>query len=519
MSVSISYPAGIVVIVAAFGVLYQKFSSSSRKNSIPLPPGPPARWFWSNALPAANIAYALGDLVREYGPIVSLRQGSQVIVVIGSVEAATDIMEKEGASLVDRPRSIAAGEMLSNGMRILMARSGDRFRRLRKAVHTHLQPKMAEAYQDMQHENAMVFVMDMLNDPKNHQKHAQRYAASVILRVTYGKSVPTANTDPEVVRIHRVMEHFQVVMRPGAYLVDRVPLLRYWPGYRKQLDEWHHEELDLYRHQLRRVESEMDQNKAGPSFTKTLLENADEYQLSTDEMAYLAGSLFGAGSDTAGHTINLSPRGYSFVIQTAVAIAVAMMAAACYPAAQAKVHEELDMVIGSDRAPTFKDSSSLPQLHAFLLETLRWRPVIRIGFPHRASKDIFWQGYCIPEGAIVYGCQWAISRDPIVFPDPEKFDPQRWLDSEGRLKDNIKFIAYGFGRRVCPGLHLANHSLYISLALLLWSFRIAQRPDAPINTHAFLDAVIARAAPFEIDVIPRIEVAKLKELMTDRCID
>ncbi|KAG1858610.1 cytochrome P450 [Suillus tomentosus] len=498
MNVNISYTASIVAIVVVFAKLYQKSSLASGKNSITLPPGPPARWFWSNALPTVNIAHALTDLVQEYGPIVSLRQGNQVIVVIGSVEAATDIMEKEGGSLVDRPGSIAVGEMLSNGMRILMARSGDRFRRLRKAVHTHLQPKVAETYQDMQRENAMIFVLDMLNDPKNPQKHAQRFAASVILRVTYGKSVPTANTDPEVVRIHRVMEHFQVAMRPGAYLVDRVPLLRYWPGYGKQLVKWHHEELELYKHQLQRVESEIDQNTAGPSFTKTLLEHANEYQLSTDEMAYLAGSLFGAGSDT-----------------TAVAMTVAIMAAACYPAAQAKVHEELDMIIGSDRVPTFEDSSSLPQLHAFLLESLRWRPVIRIGFPHRATKDIFWQGYCIPEGAIVYGCQWAISRDPIAFPDPETFDPQRWIDSEGRLKDNVKFITYGFGRRVCPGLHLANHSLYISLALLLWSFRIAQRADAPINTHAFLDAVIAHAMPFEIDVIPRIEVARLKELMTD----
>lgn len=83
-------------------------------------------------------------------------------------------MEKEGGSLVDRPGSIAVGEMLSKGMRILMARSGDRFRRLRKAVHTHLQPKVAETYQDMQRENAMIFVWDMLNDPKNPQKHAQR---------------------------------------------------------------------------------------------------------------------------------------------------------------------------------------------------------------------------------------------------------------------------------------------------------------------------------------------------------
>ncbi|KAG2159536.1 cytochrome P450 [Suillus bovinus] len=499
---SVNYAAGVATVVAVLSVLYKKFSPAARKD-IRLPPGPPACWFWSNALPTVNIAYALTNLVREYGPVLSFKQGSQVMIVIGSVEAAAEIMEKEGGSLVDRPRFVAAGEMLSNGLSLTVARSGERFRRLRKAVHPHVQPKAAQAYQDMQRENAMNFVLDMLNDPMNHQKHAQRYAASVVLRVTYGKSAPTANADPEFARLSRVVEHFQATIRPGAYLVDRVPLLRYLPGYGKQLHEWHNEELELFRHHLRRVKNEIDQNRAGPSFTKALLENTEEHKLSTDEMAYLAGSLFGAGADT-----------------TAIGITAIIMAAACHPLAQAKVHEELDMVIGSDRAPTFNDSSSLPQLHAFLLEALRWRPIVRIGFPHRATKDVLWRGYCIPKGATVYGCHWTISRDPIVFPDPETFNPQRWLDSEGRINDsNMKFITYGFGRRlsviksVCPGLHIANQSLYITLALLLWSFRIVQRPDAPINTHAFDDTVTPHAAPFEIDVIPRVEVAKLRAMM------
>lgn len=495
--ITANYAAGIVAVVAALTVLYKKTSSANGKNDITLPPGPPACWFWRNALPSVNIARALTDLVREYGPVVSFRQGSQVIIVIGSVEATTTIMETEGRSLADRPPSIAAGEMLSNGMRIVMARSGERFRRLRKAVHTHLQPKAAEAYKDMQHDNARQFILDILNDPKNHQNHAARFSASVILRVTYGKSTPTSYTDPEVIRIYKVIDHFQLVMRPGAYLVDRLPLLRYLPGYGKQLMEWHNEELSLYRHQLGRVKSEIEQKKAGPSFTKTLLEHTEDHGLATDEMAYLAGTLFGAGSDT-----------------TAMGITTAIMAAACHPLAQAKVHEELDMVIGSDRAPTFKDSSSLPQLRAFLLEALRWRPVIPIGFPHRATRDVIWQGYCIPAGAAVYGCHWAICRDPITFPDPEKFDPQRWLDSEGCLKDNMKSFTFGFGRRVCPGRHLAENSMYISLALLFWSFRIDQRPDAPINTQAS-DSVVSRAAPFEVDVIPRIEVERLREVLAD----
>ncbi|KAG1720536.1 cytochrome P450, partial [Suillus lakei] len=491
---------------AVLAVLYKKSSLANSKNTIPLPPGPPARWFWSNALPSVNIARALTDLVREYGPVVSLRQGSQVIIVIGSVEATMAIMETEGRSLVDRPPSIAASEMLSNGMRIVMARSGERFRHLRKAVHT--QPKAAESYKDMQHDNARKFVLDILNDPKNHQKHAARYSASVILRVTYGKSTPTAHTDPEVVRVYKILDHFVLAMHPGAYLVDRVPLLRYLPGYGKQLTEWHNEELSLHKHQLERVKNEIEQNKAGPSFTKTLLEHTEDHQLAADEIAYLAGTLFGAGADTASDaSYRVSVNILTGFVQTAAGITAAIMAAACHPLAQAKVHEELNMIIGSNRTPTFKDSSSLPQLHAFLLEALRWRPVTPIGFPHRATRDIIWQGYCIPEGATVYGCHWAICHDQITFPDPDKFDPQRWLDSEGRLKDDMKSFTFDFGRRVCPERHFADNSMYISLALLFWSFRIDQRPDAPIN----------HAAAFEINVIPRTEVTKLREMMADEC--
>ncbi|KAG1863418.1 cytochrome P450 [Suillus tomentosus] len=493
---STNYAACVAIVITVLVVSYKKFLLAHRKG-IQLPPGPPARWFWRNALPTVNIACTLTDLVREYGPVVSFRQGSKVIIVIGSVEAAEDIMEKEGASLVDRPRSIAAGEMLSNGMSLTMAGAGERFRRLRKAIHPHLQPKAAEEYQDMLRENAMDFILDVLNDPTNHEKHAQRFASSIVLRVTYGKSAPTAIDNPEFVRLCRVVDNFQSVIRPGAYLVDRVPLLRYLPGYGKQIYKWHNEELELFRYHLSRVKSEVDQNKADPSLTKALLENTEEHQLSTDEMAYLAGTLFGAGFDTI-----------------VIAITTIIMAVACHPLAQAKVHEELDMVIGLDRAPTFNDSSSLPQLHAFILEALRWRPVVQIGFPHRATKDVLWKGHCIPKGATVYGCHWALSRDPIAFPDPEIFNPQRWFDSEGRLKNNnARFITYGFGRRVCPGLHFTNHALYIITALLMWSFRIAQRPDAPINTYAFSDRVTPHAEPFEINVTPRVEVAKLRAAM------
>lgn len=105
-------------------------------------------------------------------------------------QAAVDIMENQGKLTADRPRMIAAGEMFSGGMGIGFAHWGDRFRRMRRlvvritpsrlsyvstwcrALHTHLQPKAAVAYQPLQMSHAKDTVLGILDDPhSDFQKH------------------------------------------------------------------------------------------------------------------------------------------------------------------------------------------------------------------------------------------------------------------------------------------------------------------------------------------------------------
>ena len=87
------------------------------------------------------------------------------------------------------------------------------------------------------------------------------------------------------------------------------------------------------------------------------------------------------------------------------------------------------------------------------------------GFAHRTTADIVWEKYRIPKGATVFGNHWyartnvtrlevdtmmiirAIANDPEVFPDPEKFDPQRWLTEDGKVRGDLNFCTFGFGRR------------------------------------------------------------------------
>ncbi|KAK7047264.1 hypothetical protein VNI00_006495 [Paramarasmius palmivorus] len=445
-----------------------------------LPPGPPRHWLYGSEFPTSFTWLRFEEWTQQYGPIFSLRRGGTNFIVIGRyeveycarscspdveradiVQAAMEIMEKEGASLADRPRSIAVQETLCRNMRLLMMRAGERFKKTRRAIQSQLHPRTIQAYQPLQVRNAINLIRDLVRDPDQHIGHAKRYAASLIITLTYGKPTPSTFEEPMVQQIMIFMSRFVKVARLGAYWVDSIPLLRYVPGYLTQLDTWHEEELSFYSTYVDEVKQKIntDQDILKPNFVDNLIKNQKEYNMSEQEIAFLSGGLFLAGADT-----------------TAAAISIAMMAAACFPEEQVKVQSQIDAVVGLNR-----------------------------GFPHRATKDIIWRGYHIPKGSTVLGSHWSIGRSPDVFPDPEKFSVDRWIDESGKLRENIKSLNFGFGRR----------SLFITTAYILWAFRLREAPDAPIDTQGFTQTANIHPLPFKVLFEPRVEANHLQEILKE----
>lgn len=252
-------------------------------------------------------------LVEQYGLVVSLRRGNQVTVIIGRMDVRLCLFmltcppnymttpvhrqqpkswrKKADRSLIAQDRS-QRGEILSGGGRLLFVPAGERFRRLRRTMHTHLQPKAAATYEEIQAATAKDVIVDILNDPKRYVQHVQRYvflelsmrenlpvplcsyapmrvrglietraclryASAVILRVTYGKTSPASNDDPEVAGVHQVIKDLLLVLTPGSYLVNRIPWLKYVPGYDRQFREFRRYELELFQGQLNRVRNDM----------------------------------------------------------------------------------------------------------------------------------------------------------------------------------------------------------------------------------------------------------------------
>ena len=183
-----------------------------------------------------------------------------------------------------------------------------------------------------------------------------------------------------------------------------------------------------------------------------------------------------------------------------------LLAMGAYPETQARAQAELDAVVGRARLPTFADFPHLPYVRAMVKEVLRWRPVGPMGVPHVSTEDDWYEGMFIPKGTICIPNVWHMNRDPEIFgKNTENFDPARYLDANGDIvhgmsdtKDHGHF-SYGFGRRNCIGLHMANNSLFINIAIMLWAAKIERKKDAsgrllPLDLDGWVDVGLAMLA-------------------------
>ncbi|KAJ7601433.1 cytochrome P450, partial [Mycena polygramma] len=140
------------------------------------------------------------------------------------------------------------------------------------------------------------------------------------------------------------------------------------------------------------------------------------------------------------------------------------LAMALHPEIQAAAQAEIDEVLDG-RLPRLCDRASLPYVECVMREVLRWNPAVPLGLPHLLNRDDVYKDYLVPSGSIVMVNEWSILRDPDVFPSPEQFQPGRFLNNERAVE--VARSIFGFGRRVCPGIHFAEASIFIAIATAL----------------------------------------------------
>ena len=162
---------------------------------------------------------------------------------------------------------------------------------------------------------------------------------------------------------------------------------------------------------------------------------------------------------------------------------------ACYLIAQdahieAMLAEELRTVLGH-RVPTPDDLPRLRYTEMVLKEAMRLYPAVW-GIGRKAVADCELGGYRLPAGSNIFILQWRTQRDPRFFPDPERFDPERWRDDPVRSGKIPRFayFPFGGGPRVCVGASFAMMEATLLLAMIQQKYRLELVPDHPIELFA-----------------------------------
>ena len=214
------------------------------------------------------------------------------------------------------------------------------------------------------------------------------------------------------------------------------------------------------------VEKQMEEGTLTerPTIFSTLLthdkDKPDEYKVpSSWELKDEAYSVLAAAADTTGNA-------------TTVAAFNAMHNKQIYK----RLVRELEQAFPDESAELpFTELEKLPYLTGVIKEALRLSFGV-IGRLPRVVPDsgATFNGHFVRGGTIVGMSSWLMHRNPEVFPEPMKFEPERWLKLEDARRLDAHMVPFGRGSRMCVGMPLAYGELYVTLGTFFWRFRNMQ---------------------------------------------
>ncbi|KAK5169328.1 uncharacterized protein LTR77_005303 [Saxophila tyrrhenica] len=453
-----------------------------------LPPGP-SGWPFIGSL----LLYSKGEVaahqIAEYGEMTTTHLGSKLWVVLNSNRLVSELYGRKGSVTNGRPPYPMVSGMISQNRRsVLLPVNG--WAERRRVMHQLLSGTALAKYQDYQDMESITLLKGYLHRPQAWYVHNRIYSNSVIHRITFGERPPEGDNVKEIAKAQ-----FDFLTNAPPYNLwdcfpelTKLPIIFQW--WRHKYAAMGHATHAAYARYWTPLKAAIEQGDRPPSFAQDLISGEGKFSGTETDKMFLAMQLVEAGSDT-----------------TRLAINIFILAAFSNPDKFQKARDEVDSVCGGsgERLPGFEDEKLLPYINAFGKEMLRWRRVFAWTPEHTLTEDLAFEGYFFPKGTNFVINHASIANDPSAYESPQSFQPERFLD--GHETDMGGHWQFGHGRRVCVGYRLAQKSLFINVARLVYCFDFAAREpfdNTKIN-HFTLDE------PFPVEV--RVRGTSFAELI------
>ncbi|KAE9402144.1 cytochrome P450 [Gymnopus androsaceus JB14] len=498
-----------LTIIAAMIIVYAIRQYSIHRSTL-LPPGPAGLPIVGNLndMPKEREWLTYSRWYKQYGSeIVHLKIFSQHIIVLNSAVAVKELLDKRSSNFSDRPYSLMICDLMGWKWNLGLMPYGGYWRRHRRMFHQYFYAAAAKRHYGVQQMIARGLLQRLSTKPEEFNSHLRWFAGSIILKIVYGYNVHPEN-DHYVELAEAADRGLIEAMNAGAFLVDTLPFLRVLPdwfpgaGFKKKAELWKKSAMELRESLFKEIQENMQEETAESSFVH---DNLTKIKLSTSMPL-----------DETDVVQNCAGVAYAGIVSTLSTFLLAMM---LHPEVQAQAQAEIDAVISAHRLPDFSDEEKLPFVHCVIAETMRWQPSTPLALPHQSILEDVYKGYYIPAGSIVVGNLWGILHDENVYPEPFSFKPKRFLCKDGSVLP-LPLQTFGFGRRACPGKHLALNSIWIAVISILATFDISKPVDKngqEIEPEVvYLPGAASHPKPFQCMLTPRSQrLGKLSKLEND----
>ncbi|KAI9227292.1 MAG: cytochrome P450 [Piptocephalis tieghemiana] len=457
--------------MAGLGLAY--FSHALYKSRNPSLPGPPGIPLFGNLLQLGkNPHRLLSKWAKKYGDVYFVNLGWVKWMVITTPETMNDVFVRKSKYFSDRPNQTMLSQILTHDSSgVVTVPYGPEYRVRRRIFLSAMSKPVVRDYSEFLISEARHMCRAIYTDSEKHgtygmssHGHHQWYAVNLVLSMTFGTRIGSKD-DPLCNKFQRLNDIFFSMSGPRYCLIDFFPFLSPFLQSQKSKAVYVRESIVEFMkmHYDRFLKHREEVTSKIPTVLARYVAEALESEEISEKTAHiLLMEAFEAGLDT-----------------TSVALSWLSMLLASNPHVQVKAQEEMDRVVGRDRMPTPDDLPSLPYLRCVIQESLRMRGPARINPVRACSEDMEYRGMPVPKGTWVLASLQGVMTDFSTVDNPYEFRPERWMPealslSEETTKKQSERVswAFGGGRRVCPGLYLAETSLTLTLASLTWAFTI-----------------------------------------------
>ncbi|KAL9447848.1 hypothetical protein AB3S75_015342 [Citrus x aurantiifolia] len=454
--------------------------------------------------------WVLGKMADEYGPIFKIKMGINRALVVSNWEMAKECLTTHDKVFASRPKTLAMEILGYNFSMFGFSPYGSYWRETRKIatlelLSNHRLGKLMHV-REYELKTSLKDLYELWDKNKSTNKmllvEMRRWFTdtirNVVLRMIVGKGCDSVDGEEWIELLTRFSE------MSGKFVVsDALPFLRW---------------LDIGgdERSMKKIAKELDIVVQG--WLEEHKRKRDSQEIKEEELDFMSVmlSILGDTKQYSGRDVDTVNKATCMGLvlaatdNTAITLTWVMSLLLNHRDILNKAQNELDILVGTKRQVNESDIKNLVYLQAILKEAMRLYPASPLLIPHKSIEECTISGYNVPTSTQLVINVWKLQRDPHVWEEPCKFQPERFLTRHKDIEvrgQNFELLPFGSGRRTCPGVSFALQVMEFTLAALLHGFDFATPSNEPLDMGEGLGLSLQKARPLEVLIAPRLSAS------------